>query len=87
MVKFTYENLSKSSVEDIYNYLQSDYKKLFNNYKFVFDTYQEFFTILEKFITDIINNLPNKNTLDYKKYILNQTIRKINYYVDKERIK
>ena len=82
MVKFTYENLSKSSVEDIYNYLQSDYKKLFNNYKFVFDTYQEFFNIIEKFITDIINKLPNKNTLDYKKYILNQTIRKINYYVE-----
>ena len=83
MTDLSYDKLKNSSVDEIYNFFQAEYLNIFNDYNYIFKTYSEFLVVIKNIIKDIINNLPNKTSLNYKNYLINQSVIKLNKYVKK----
>ncbi len=81
MANLSYNKLKNSSVSEIYNYLNEDYKNLFKSYNYIFNNYSDFIKVVNNIISDIIINLPNKSTINYKNYLLNQSKIRLNKYV------
>ncbi len=85
MADINYDDLNASSInkkiKEIYHSYLKDFKKIFQNYEYIFNSYEEYLEKLTNILAQIINNMPIKNSIEYKKYILNQCKIKLDNYI------
>ncbi len=81
MTELSYDKLKNASIEEIYEFLQEEYLDIYKSYNYIFKSSSEFLMVIKNIIKDIINNLPNKVSYNYKNYLLNQSKLKLNRYV------
>ena len=81
MTELSYNKLKNSTIDEICEFLKKEYTNIFKNYNYIFKTYNEFLTVIKNILVEIVNNMPNKSSFNYKNYILNQSKISLNNYV------